>query len=496
MTASGYDFGTKSTVETQTYLVSPEFNLSKTEGAYISFKYIHMYVTPEATCHVLISDKFTGDPTTTEWKDLSIKWEESEIKNFDTYFDYAMNIPAEYLGKEKVTMAFFFECSAVKSCTFKVKDLIVKDGVAENIPDGNDPVNPDVDVLKPVNGKFISETFGSSFGVFSVNNIAGTPWVIDFHTAKASGYDNQSKVTTPSNSYIISKPMEMKNTKEASINFDYILKFSTFNDVPVEGVVNEVLITDNYTGDVNTTQWTNITGTLIENKTSGDWQTFEKYDVDIPAQFMGKEKVVVALHYACAEKSATWEVKNLNVVEGKAGQGGGTDEPGGGDVPEDEGDVTTSNGDFETWVGGEPNNWNGPASKANLFQSTDAHSGKYSVQVGGSTDGNMRLGYKILNLKAGHYVMKFFVKAVTAEGGSARPGYVVLTNGKPTGGSDYKYGDYINDLKQDSWTEATYEFDIAADGEYTVTVMNAKKPGKDILVDDFTLECNGEFIIK
>ena len=493
MTASGYDFESKNTVETETYLVSPEFNLSKSEGAYISFKYIHMYVTPEATNHVLITDNFTGDPTTTTWKDLSIKWEESEIKDFDTYFDYNMNIPAEFLGKEKVVLAFGFECSAVKSCTYKIKDLIVKDGVVEENPGGGDePVVPGDDVIKPADGKFISETFGSGFGVFEVKNIAGQPWIIDFHTAKASGYDNASKETTASNSYLVSKPMEMTNSKEASINFEYILRYATdmeHNVIP--GIKNEVLITDNYTGDPATTQWVDITGTLTEGT---DWSTFSKFDVDVPAQFLGKAKVVVALHYTCEEKSATWEVKNLNVVEAKAGQGGG-DEPGGGDTP-DVGDTTTPNGDFETWVGGEPNNWDGPASKANLFQSTDAHSGSYSVQVGGSSDGNMRLGYKSLQLKAGHYVMKFFVKAVTAEGGSARPGYVVLTNGKPTGGSDYKYGDYINDLKQDEWTEAVYEFDITEDGEFTVVVMNAKKPGKDILVDDFTLECNGEFIIK
>ena len=493
MTASGYDFDSKATEETETYLVSPAFNLTKSQGAYISFKYINMYVTPEASFSVLISDKYTGQPETTEWKDLSIKWEESAIKDWDTYFNYDMNIPAEFIGKENIVIAFGFKCTSVKSCTFKIKDLIVKDGVVEENGGGDEPVNPDVDVLKPVNGKFIGETFGSSFGVFSVSHVTGTPWIIDFHTAKASGYDNQTKETTASESYLVSKPMDMTNTKEASINFEYLLKYVTFNDVPVEGVKNEVLVTDNFTGDPATTQWTVLGGELKEYKDK-DWNTFFKYDTDIPAQFMGKGKVVVALHYACAEKSGTWEVKNLNVVEGKAGQGGG-DEPGDSDTP-DVGDTTTPNGDFETWVGGEPNNWNGPASKANLFQSTDAHSGSFSVQVGGSTDGNMRLGYKILNLKAGHYVMKFFVKAVTAEGGSARPGFVVLTDGKPTGGNDYKYGDYVNDLKQDTWTEATYEFDITADGEYTVVVMNAKKPGKDILVDDVTLECNGEFIIK
>lgn len=493
MTASGFDFSDKTTIESESYLISQPFDLSESNGAYISFKYIYMYGTPEAQDQVLITDKYTGDPTTTEWTDLSIKWEDAVIKDFDTYYNYDQNIPAEFIGKENVVLAFGFKCSAKKTSTFKIKNLLVKEGVAEENQGGGD--EPETgDVIKPADGKFIHETFGSSFGVFSEKTIAGKPWIIDFHTAKATGYDNASKVTTASNSYLVSKPMDMTNSKEASVNFEYILRYVTdFNThEPVPGIVNEVLITDNYTGDPTTTQWTNISGKLIEGT---DWTTFSKYDVDVPAQFLGKGKVVVALHYACEAKSGTWEVKNMNVVEAKAGQGGGDDQPGG-DTPEDEGDVKASNGDFETWVDGEPNNWDGPASKANLFQSKDAHSGKYSVQVGGSSDGNMRLGYKLMTLKAGHYVMKFFTKAVTAEGGSVRPGYVVLTNGKPTGGNDYKYGDYTNDLKNDAWTEVTYEFDITAEGEYTVCVMNAKKPGKDILVDDFTLECNGEFIIK
>ena len=49
----------------------------------------------------------------------------------------------------------------------------------------------------PVEGEYINETFVSNFGEFTVHTVTGTPWVIDFGTAKASGYDNSSQVTTP-----------------------------------------------------------------------------------------------------------------------------------------------------------------------------------------------------------------------------------------------------------------------------------------------------------
>lgn len=86
-------------------------------------------------------------------------------------------------------------------------------------------------------------------------------------------------------------------------------------------------------------------------------------------------------------------------VNGKTSIEGGSETP---DTPST-GDTTTPNGDFETWVDGKPNNWKtaSTACNATLTQSTDAHNGKYSVKVGGSTTANKRLGYKEMELKAG-----------------------------------------------------------------------------------------------
>lgn len=70
-------------------------------------------------------------------------------------------------------------------------------------------------------------------------------------------------------------------------------------------------------------------------------------------------------------------------VNGKTSIEGGSEKP---DTPST-GDTTTPNGNFETWVDGKPNNWKtaSTAGNASVAQSTDAHSGKYSVKVGGST---------------------------------------------------------------------------------------------------------------
>ena len=86
--------------------------------------------------------------------------------------------------------------------------------------------------------------------------------------------------------------------------------------------------------------------------------------------------------------STTWvilqkPVSKLISVNGKTSIEGGSEKP---DTPST-GDTTTPNGNFETWVDGKPNNWKtaSSAGNASVAQSTDAHSGKYSVKVGGST---------------------------------------------------------------------------------------------------------------
>ena len=161
------------------------------------------------------------------------------------------------------------------------------------------------------------------------------------------------------------------------------------------------------------------------------------------------------------------------------------------------GDTTTPNGDFETWVDGKPNNWKtaSTAGNATLAQSTDAHSGKYSVKVGGSTSANKRLGYKEMELKAGTYKIKYYVKAATATGASVNSGFVEISaENKPAG--NYMYSGYINDITNTEWKLVEQELVIPSDGTYCIVIMNTKKPGGDVLIDDLTLTLGETVIIK
>lgn len=246
-----------------------------------------------------------------------------------------------------------------------------------------------------------------------------------------------------------------------------------------------------------------ITYYISDDGKSKDMQVYSGKGLN-GADFASKEDLKVGQKVTILGKIMKFVDKNNNEImevdktssiikiEGE-GTGGGEVKPDPNPTPDE---VTTSeNGGFETWADGKPTNWKtaSTAGNATLSQSEDAHSGKYSVKVGGSASANKRLGYKEITLKAGEYKVKFYAKAVTENGASVRPGIVPVTDGKV---GDYIYGDYVNELKNTEWKLVEQTLTISADGTYCFVIMNAKKPGGDVLIDDFTVTFGSTAIIK
>ena len=148
-----------------------------------------------------------------------------------------------------------------------------------------------------------------------------------------------------------------------------------------------------------------------------------------------------------------------------------------------------TNGDFEAWTDGLPDGWKSAssASSAVLSQSTDAHGGRYSVKVTGTTSLNKRLAYQEMVLEAGSYSMVFYAKAATSIGGTIRPGYVPIKDEGYVG--SYTYGDYVNDLGSE-WVKIEHTFELAAKTTVCLVILNYKNPGADVLIDDFSIKKN------
>lgn len=173
----------------------------------------------------------------------------------------------------------------------------------------------------------------------------------------------------------------------------------------------------------------------------------------------------------------------LDDIQAGKGQGGG-ETPG-------EGTELLTNGGFENWADGYPTGWKSAstASSATLEQSTDKRSGASSVLVKGDPQSNKTLGSTEMTLKAGTYTFSAYLKAATAGStASAALGYVPIGDDGVIGGNDYKYGDYANDLTNADWVVKSYTFTLLEQKKICLLVMNSKKPGGNLLVDDASLK--------
>lgn len=154
------------------------------------------------------------------------------------------------------------------------------------------------------------------------------------------------------------------------------------------------------------------------------------------------------------------------------------------------------NGTMEDWTDGALAQWNPltTAGGATLEQSTDAHSGSYSVLVKGATS-NKRIASTEIALEAGSYAMIINAKAVT-ETAQARPGYAVISlNADSTAyltlsGDSYKYFDVAEEVGQE-WTEIKHIFTLEEPTIISLIVMNPKNAG-DLLLDDVVLRAATE----
>lgn len=313
---------------------------------------------------------------------------------------------------------------------------------------------------------------------------------------KASAF--ASSKSNASEAWAVSPAINLKDSKKASLTFRHAIN-KIAPGVPSE--MCTVWASTDYIGDVKTATWTQINVPNYPEGTS--WTFIDAGTMDISA-FCGKEKVYIAFKYASTdEASGTWEVDEFCVKgDGTAMENGGTttpdkpETPGTPDKPDTPdtpvtpptGDNLLLNGGFETWADGVCEGWKSTtsASSAKLTQSTDAHSGSYSVCVACDEKSNKRLGSKEYTLKAGTYTLSMYVKGE----GQVKLGYAVVgEDGKIAGGDSYNYSGYIT--TDANWKLVTYEFTLDKETTVNFVVMNPKTSSyakaSDKLIDDFSL---------
>lgn len=188
------------------------------------------------------------------------------------------------------------------------------------------------DQEKPDGGKddvLLEESFASKLGSFtSVTTSGSGEWIIDFSTAKASGWDGST--TTAGTYYLVGPEVSLEEVTEAHLSYEYILQYNKGD----ENQQTLIIESDKYDAANTANGWAVLNQTHVnglktdEGKT--DWETFTTADLDIPAEYIGK-KIRIAFRYNTnATSGSTWEIRKVKLAKGKAEEGG--DQPGGDDT--------------------------------------------------------------------------------------------------------------------------------------------------------------------
>lgn len=427
--ASGYNADDKSYTATEAWLVSPAINTTTTENAaYLSVDYVVRYGSKEeadlkANHRILASTDYAGDVTKATWTDLGFTPEQASDWTFKTK---EIALPEGLVNKERVVFAFVYKSGEKQAecSTWELENFLVKAGVP--VADEPTPTPDPTPTVEPTG----EGTLASPYNV-----------------AKALAIINAGTYTS--------------------------------DEVYVSGIISQI-------DEIDTEKYGNSTYYISDDgKTSTQLEVYrglsvngEKFKAD--DEIKVGDKVVVlgklTLYKETPEFAQGSKIVSLN---------GGTVEPTPEPTPDPVGENLLSNGGFETWADGLPTGWKSAstASNATLSQSTTAKSGSYSVLVEGAT-ANKRLASAEMTLPAGTYKFSVFYKSAEAGvNGSIQLGYATVDAENKV---NYVYSNNYVD-SSDEWKEQTNTFTLEAETKICLVVMNSKKPGKSVLIDDASL---------
>lgn len=151
------------------------------------------------------------------------------------------------------------------------------------------------------------QDFASSFGTYSTYDVLGPQsWMIDYNTAKMTGYENSTNYANQD--WLISAQFSLEGITQAYMTMTYIARY--FDDLDNDITV---LASSDYTsGDPNAANWTRLPASWVSGS---NWSDFASTSLDL-SQFAG-QKICVAVKYVSTDvKAGTIEVQSILIQEG------------------------------------------------------------------------------------------------------------------------------------------------------------------------------------
>ena len=152
--ASGYV--NSSYTETDAWLVSPAINTKTSSGVVIDVQHVIRYTNSDADLanHTMwASTDYDGDVSKATWTKLNYKPEASPTNTWDFYAAKTVGLPEALLNKEKVYIAYRYQCTSERASTWELKEFSIKEGTAP-IDDDPQPGTPAEEITI---GEFLSK---------------------------------------------------------------------------------------------------------------------------------------------------------------------------------------------------------------------------------------------------------------------------------------------------------------------------------------------------
>ena len=234
--------------------------------------------------------EYGEDPTDYTWTNVPVEWE--NVSDWNTFLTAEVAID-EYIGKI-ITIAVKYVSLAGTCGTIEIKSIKVDNGV---------PTPPAATIF--------SESFASSQGDFTIQNVLINPamnyvwsYASNYSCMKASAYTDKAY---ESESWLVSPAIDLSAYSSAKLSFEHVYRYGVNHTEEMT-----LWATANYTGDVTTTQWTQV---AIPTYSSGsNWTFVNSGEIDLSSYASGN--LWFAFKYTSTDAAAaTWEVKNVIITE-------------------------------------------------------------------------------------------------------------------------------------------------------------------------------------
>ena len=352
--ASGYV--NSSYTETDAWLVSPAINTKTSSGVVIDVQHVIRYTNSAADLanHTMwASTDYDGDVSKATWTKLNYKPEASPTNTWDFYAAKTVGLPEALLNKDKVYIAYRYQCTSERASTWELKEFSIKEGVAPD--DGDDP-QPGTPAEEITIGEFLSKADPNTtyrltgtvknisntlYGNFDLVDETGSVYIYGLLDKDGNAQKFESIGIKEGDTVTLEGKYKDYNGKAEIANAQYISHVSSGDGPGPSTPAEQITIAEFLSkADPNTTyrltgKVSNITNTQYGNfdlvDATGTIYVYGLLDKDGNAknfESLGiKDGDEITVEGKYNEYNGNPQIKNAQYISGGSGSGGG-DDPG------------------------------------------------------------------------------------------------------------------------------------------------------------------------